>query len=103
MLRRPASLAVPAPACVALADAECIVSVIVLMVARLEKDANLAETASKLASSIGKQVHCSAAWCSLAVAQQSERAPQRLLLEPQNTVSSECFAQGFMAMHVMYC
>lgn len=38
------------------ADAECIVSVIVLMVSRLEKDSNLAETASKLATSIGKQV-----------------------------------------------
>lgn len=36
-------------------DAECIVSVIVLMVSRLEKDSNLAETASKLATSIGKQ------------------------------------------------
>lgn len=40
------------------ADAECVVSVIVLMVSRLEKDGNLTETASKLASSIGKQVRC---------------------------------------------
>jgi hypothetical protein len=30
----------------------------VLMVSRLEKDGNLTETASKLASSIGKQVRC---------------------------------------------
>lgn len=36
-------------------DAECILSVIVLMVSRLDKDDSLAETASKLANSIGKQ------------------------------------------------
>jgi hypothetical protein len=47
---------VVAAAAAAAADAECIVSVIVLMVSRLEKDSNLAETASKLATSIGKQV-----------------------------------------------
>jgi hypothetical protein len=37
-------------------DAECIVSVIVLMVARLDKDSHLAELARKLAAAIGKQV-----------------------------------------------
>lgn len=44
------------PVLCAPADAECIVSVIVFLVSRLEKDGNLAETASKLATSIGKQV-----------------------------------------------
>lgn len=37
-------------------DAECIVSVIVLMVARLDKDSHLTELARKLAVDIGKQV-----------------------------------------------
>lgn len=36
-------------------DAECIVSVIVLLVARLDKDAHLTETARRLALEIGKQ------------------------------------------------
>lgn len=42
--------------CVVVADAECIVSIIVLLVSRLEKDAQLTETARKLALDIGKQV-----------------------------------------------
>jgi hypothetical protein len=57
-------------AAAAAADAECIVSVIVLMVSRLEKDSNLAETASKLATSIGKQVGRTAHRCLGMVGQQ---------------------------------
>lgn len=52
----PITTAAAAAAAVSAADAECIVSVIVLMVSRLDKDGSLAETASKLANSIGKQV-----------------------------------------------
>lgn len=52
----PITTAAATAAAVSAADAECIVSVIVLMVSRLDKDDSLAETASKLANSIGKQV-----------------------------------------------
>ena len=38
------------------ADAECIVSVIVQLVSRLEKDSNLLDSARKVALEIGKQV-----------------------------------------------
>jgi hypothetical protein len=55
LLSAPAALAITA-AIITVADAECIVSVVVQLVKHLDKDGNLAETASKLTSSIATQV-----------------------------------------------
>lgn len=108
------------PWLVGAADAECIVSVIVLMVSRLEKDGNLAETASKLATSIGKQVGCVLGLCVRVSEWQPCSSSARqclcllllllllLLLTPQQRITyhsacSPCFAVTPGCLYPSFC